>query len=145
MVSDRLKRLFPELHDCEETSPEDPSSNCFAWTVGLGDIWVSPLEYEDYYWPEGVLREFKIESFIGFFGRYGFSVCDDPSLEQGIEKIALYADRNGVPTHASRQLPDGKRTSKLGPLEDITHDLNGLAGSVYGTIKAILKRSVPSA
>ncbi len=37
------------------------------------------------------------------------------------EKIAIYVDTDGVPTHAARQLPDGSWTSKLGDWEDIQH------------------------
>lgn len=67
-------------------------------------------------------------------------------LEAGIEKIAIYVDANGVPTHAARQLADGTWTSKLGEWEDIQHktleameDSRGL-GLGYGKVKLILKR-----
>jgi hypothetical protein len=63
------------------------------------------------------------------FQTKGFEDCDDDSLEDGIEKIALYATSNGKPTHAARQLENGKWTSKLGDHEDIVHEtldcLNG--------------------
>jgi regulator of protease activity HflC (stomatin/prohibitin superfamily) len=47
----------------------------------------------------------------------------------------------GIPVHAARQLPSGMWTSKLGALEDIEHQLEGLAGDRYGKIGQILKRS----
>jgi len=113
MVSDFLGRLFPNLGDCVETSPQDASYNCFAWALRRSDRWVSPEEYGDCFWPEGVSRKRTLESFVALFSVYGFSVCDDPSREEGVEKVALYADATGRPTHAARQLPNGKWTSKL--------------------------------
>lgn len=61
-------------------------------------------------------------------------------MEQGYEKVALYVDHDGKPTHAARQLPTGRWTSKLGKIEDIEHELEGIAGSVYGSVAKILKR-----
>jgi hypothetical protein len=37
-------------------------------------------------------------------------------------------------------LPTGKWTSKLGALEDIEHELEGLIGDRYGKIGQILKK-----
>ena len=45
-------------------------------------------------------------------------------------------------THATRQLPNGKWTSKLGDWEDISHELEGIEGEKYGNIYQILKRSL---
>ncbi len=145
MVSEHLRELFPNLDQCDETSPRDPLYNCFAWALRLDDTWVEPREYADGYWPEGVSRELKIESFVAFFSLHGFSICGNSSYEEGLEKIAVYADRNGAPTHAARQLPNGKWTSKLGALEDVTHELDALAGSDYGEVRVILKRTNPFA
>jgi hypothetical protein len=49
---------------------------------------------------------------------------------------------DGEPTHAARQLPNGKWTSKLGRWQDIEHELDGLVGEMYGTVKQILKRAI---
>ena len=50
---------------------------------------------------------------------------------------------NAVPTHAARQLPDGKWTSKLGPFEDIKHStLVCLKGPLYGEPDTYMKRPV---
>jgi hypothetical protein len=59
--------------------------------------------------------------------------------EPGFEKVALYADAAGIPTHAARQLSGGKWTSKLGRREDIEHALDDLTGDVYGSVVAFLK------
>lgn len=51
-----------------------------------------------------------------------------------------FADADSIPTHAARQLPNGRWTSKLGFLEDIEHDLHDVAGEAYGTVVVLLKR-----
>jgi hypothetical protein len=84
----------------------------------------------------------SLDAFIKAFGTLGFIPCDDPYMEQGYEKVALYVDHDGKPTHAARQLPNGRWTSKLGKIEDIEHELEGVTGSVYGSVAQILKRPI---
>ncbi|MEG3858797.1 hypothetical protein QT974_06710 [Microcoleus sp. herbarium12] len=72
----------------------------------------------------------------------GYEICKDDLLEVGYQKIAIYVDLNGIPTHAARQLVNGKWTSKLGWLEDMEHELDGLVGDRYGVVGQILKRAV---
>jgi len=56
---------------------------------------------------------------------------------QGMKRLAVYADETDTPTHMARQLPSGHWTSKLGELEDIQHvrrrstELPRLTGGVY--------------
>ncbi len=74
----------------------------------------------------------------------GFEVCNDPSLEDGIEKIAIYA-RDGRFKHAARQLEDGRWASKCGRGEDIEHrsafELEGEESEKsYGAIAVIMQR-----
>jgi hypothetical protein len=64
-------------------------------------------------------------------------------LEQGFEKTALFADAEGVPSHAARQLPNSRWTSKIGAMEDIEHALHDLDGELYGTVVRIMKRPPP--
>jgi hypothetical protein len=45
-----------------------------------------------------------------------------------------------MPTHAARQLPNGRWSSKLGKLEDIEHALDDICGSAYGSVVPVLKR-----
>ncbi len=67
----------------------------------------------------------------------------DGELEPGFEKIAVYEDIDGEFCHASRQLPSGKWTSKLGPNEDIEHSTpKGVEGGGYGKCSAFLKRPI---
>jgi hypothetical protein len=91
------------------------------------------------YWPEQAPREETLAAFVHAFETLGYSRCDSSEHEPGFEKVALYA-REGTPTHAARQLEDGKWTSKLGELEDIEHTLEGIAGSSYGEVAQILRR-----
>jgi hypothetical protein len=57
----------------------------------------------------------------------------DDSLESQYEKVALFA-KDGRVTHAARQLPSGRWTSKLGSDVDIEHELYAIEGEVYGTV-----------
>ena len=70
----------------------------------------------------------------------GFVPCADESLEPGFQKVALFADPAGMPTHAARQLASGHWTSKLGQAEDIEHELRALKGEIYGAATLFLKR-----
>jgi hypothetical protein len=51
----------------------------------------------------------------------------------------VYA-RGGKPTHAARPLSSGRWVSKLGRAEDIEHELNALAGDLYGVVALVLQR-----
>ena len=70
-------------------------------------------------------------------------MCPAADLEPGVEKIALYANAVGKPTHGARQLANGRWTSKLGKREDIEHALHDLEGELYGTVVRIMKRPRP--
>ena len=72
----------------------------------------------------------------------GYEPCERGDLEPGFEKVAIFADDEG-PTHAARQLDNGRWTSKLGSMEDIEHALEGLAGSEYGRVVRYLRRQEP--
>jgi hypothetical protein len=77
---------------------------------------------------------------MDLFSSIDYSCCEDASYEKGFQKIALYI-KDGVPTHAARQLPTGKWTSKLGPDIDIEHDCpEVLNESVYGVASIFMKR-----
>ena len=94
--------------------------------------------------------EETLASFQAVFEGMGYSECESDALEAGYEKIALYVDAEGVPTHAARQLQNGAWTSKLGDWEDIEHDSlmalesAPLMNSLYGTVALVLRRPVRS-
>lgn len=132
---------FPNLRNNNYiiTSPKTEDYNCIAWAASDQDNWWWPDEDELYYWPDEAPRENTIEAFIQAYGLMGYVICDNNDLEEGFEKIALYA-LNGEPTHAARQLNNGNWTSKIGSCEDIEHTLDGLVGNVYGIVAQFLKR-----
>jgi hypothetical protein len=74
------------------------------------------------------VRAATLETFQAAFATLGYAVCGSEDLAPGTEKIALFTDSAGVPTHAARQLANGRWTSKIGKLEDIEHDLHDLEG-----------------
>jgi hypothetical protein len=79
------------------------------------------------------------------FATLGYAPCDTPELEPGSEKLALYADARGEPTHVARQLLSGVWTSKLGAAEDIEHNSPAdLEGPIYGRVAQYLRRQRPA-
>jgi hypothetical protein len=119
---------FPQLRRGEyrKTSCEDTHYNCIDHAAGKDDNWWWPPvdgEMEGVHWPAGVAPVETVEAFILAYETEGYEICPTQSreLEAGFEKIAIYIDVDGTPTHAARQLPDGSWTSKLGDWEDIQH------------------------
>ncbi len=137
---EHLENLFPGLSGTGYvvTSPEDVRYNCAAWAADETDRWWWPDE--DSYWPEGSTREESVAAFVAAYATSGFVLCDGPDLEEGYEKIAIYASADGIPTHVAKQLPSGLWSSKLGQLQDIQHRLEDLAGSAYGNCACFLRR-----
>lgn len=129
----------------KHTVTSDPTRryNCIAFAAGETRRWWS---YKvGYKWPGE--RSPRISALVGVFTGLGFkkSAATDTALELGVEKVALYSQR-GMWTHAARQLPSGRWTSKLGPDEDIEHDTLGcLCGKSYGRIHCIMRRPIPQA
>src|SRR5262249_4797318 len=97
------------------------------------------------YWPPSVPHALTLVAFRDVFAAFGYSPCQDESLEAGFEKVAIFADPQGTPTHAARQRPNGRWTSKLGFGEDIEHDLRAVEGQLYGQVALLMKRPIPSA
>lgn len=93
-----------------------------------------------YFWPLAAPREETIKAFVAAFATRGFTRCENGEVEAGYHKIAIYA-KNSRPTHAARQLPDGRWTSKLGSSEDIEHHtLGAVEGDVYGSVAVFVRR-----
>jgi hypothetical protein len=134
--------LFPVLQpkSYQATSPPDAAYNCIAWAAGETQTWWWPDADGLAYWPAAAARDETVAAFVTAFGALGYSPCSGDQVEPGFEKVALFADAQGRPRHAARQLPSGRWTSKMGELEDIEHGLHDLAGSVYGIVVQVLRR-----
>lgn len=127
--------------DSEQTSDEDYRYNCFGYAAGSRTQWWEPREGVGFYWPD-VPMELSLDAFRLAYASIGYAVCVSADLEEGIEKIAIFAYEDETPTHAARQLENGMWTSKLGEFEDISHRLHQLEGSdpAYGTVRLVMWR-----
>lgn len=136
-----LLDLFPRLtkDNHEITSPKTIKYNCIAWAVSKTDRWWQP----GVYWPvESSRDDHGIGNLIAAFKSLGYEECDHGELETGVEKLALYGS-GLMYTHAARQLPDGRWSSKLGQLEDIVHTtVEAIAGNDYGEVVQFMKRQL---
>ena len=146
MPSSWPPREFPHLTrwNHTDTSPQSRRYNCIAWAADNSTRWWWPDPANIGYWPPNIPRVETVDTFVMAYALQGYVTCQDSTLEAGIEKIAVYGLHVGgvvYPTHAARQLVDGKWTSKLGNFEDITHDtLDCLNGPRYGFPVCFLSR-----
>ena len=123
-----------------ETSPVDHFYNCAAHAADDNDKPWWPSLARGYYWPPDVPRTANLASFEAAYATKGYERCENPDLEEEVEKIAVYA-LDGVPKHVARQLASGRWTSKLGDLKDIDHaTLDDLAGPGYGHPVLFMRR-----
>lgn len=119
------------------TGPSDIRYNCVAWAAGDTQHWWQP----GIHWPVPASRDdFGVGALEKAFLALGYEACPDESLEQGFEKVAIYAF-GFFYTHAARQLPNGKWTSKLGKAENIEHDSpEDVAGGICGEVLQFMRR-----
>lgn len=146
-VTNGLMREFPGLRPGNHTiaSPRSGLYNCIAWAVGNDGRWWWPDALDVYFWPPDLEREETATAFVGLFRRMGFEECHSSALEPAFEKIAIYVNANGRPTHAARQLRSGWWTSKLGKDHDIEHDNPAaVEGAHYGRVGAVMRRAIPT-
>ena len=138
---DYIPKIFPNVRASgfKQTSEMTPSYNCIAYAAGDTNRWWEPLALNRF-WPDSAPQEMTIDAYVKAFESVGFQVCDDSAVERGYQKIALYADAMNVPTHAARQLPNGRWKSKLGKAHDIEHAIDGLQGQTYGHIVLFMKK-----
>lgn len=136
-----IRGAFPRLGpaDFKVTSEPTYSYNCIAWAAGNETRFWWPDA--DGYWPPGLPRVASVEAFQLMFEQLGYVRCDDGASSPDIEKVVIYADAAGSPTHAARQLTNGAWTSKLGSNHDIEHKTPfGIGGSKYGEATVFMKR-----
>lgn len=120
-----IEAAFPNLRRGEyrKTSENTVLYNCIAHAAEVSDGWWWPAAGPGIFWPSEAPQEETVDSFIQAYAVLGYKVCSSQcrELEPGFQKIALYVDEDGIPTHAARQLATGEWTSKLGRAEDIAH------------------------
>jgi hypothetical protein len=133
---------FPRLTDANHrvTSPESTEYNCVAWAADDTANWWQP----GVYWPVPIDPEdTNLSALQAAFAFLGYSPCADDALEPNFVKVALYSAGKFY-THAARQLPNGRWTSKLGKGEDIEHDSpDVLGGGIYGEVAMYMMRPRP--
>jgi hypothetical protein len=147
-----LEAAFPRLTSTNhrQASPVDGKYNCIAFAADDTESWwwPTPQPIGGIYWPQGVPREVTLEAFKMAFEQLGYEECLTGEFEAGKEKIAIFSDREGNPTHAARQLASGEWASKLGTNVDIEHDtleaVGGHERSGYGTVALYMIRDEPS-
>ena len=135
-----IESAFPllKVDGYKVTSSKNKDYNCIAWAAGISDAWWDPAP--GYMWPPGAPREYTMQALILAYQAIGFVICKGDKLDPGFDKIAVYGDAAGW-THAARQLPSGKWTSKLGQSEDIEHNTpEGVVSMAYGSVVSIMKR-----
>ena len=147
-ISQSLLIYFPHLNSSNYrvTSPKSGKYNCVAWAAGIDDQQILPDGSEDVdeeleiVCPGDVRNDESVEAFIAYFESIGYSLCDNPTLEEGFVKIAIFV-KCDYPTHISRQLSTGKWSSKMGIDDvDIEHDdLDSISGPAYGVAAVFLK------
>jgi hypothetical protein len=137
----RVQTAFPKLatEPFEILGPPADTYNCIAWAAGDTSRWWCPRLY----WPSGVVRSMAPNALMAALATVGYTRCADESLQEGLEKIAIFL-LNGTAMHAARQLVDGRWTSKLGRSALISHGFNSLDGSpAYGSVAFRLRRPRP--
>ena len=127
------------------TSPHSDRYNCVAWALRITRGWWWPVgDHPEQFWPSGAPRDETLAAFQAAFSLLGFANSPGFDRDAGLEKIAIFQDASGVPTHVARQLLNGRWTSKLGEMEDIEHDHpDQLGGSDYGEVFEYMRRPVP--
>lgn len=124
------------------TSNYTPNYNCIAWAFGDNTKWYWPDPSHIYFWPSGIARTEELSSFVELYSLIGYEICADGRHCNGIEKIAIFTNDN-VPTHAARQLNNGKWTSKLGQNIDVCHSISSIEGGEYGYVEIYMQRKSP--
>lgn len=144
-LEERFPKLRPDLYRVK--SPRDPKYNCFAFAANdTQHVWeyTGPGRLGGYFWPADVQGD-SLNDYIRVYGLLGFQVCDTAEFEPDTVKIAIYVDRDGMPSHVARQTRRGTWKSKLGIRgKDIEHAsldlLEGDEQDEYGRVAVLLKK-----
>jgi hypothetical protein len=146
---------FPRLESEGYTQSSEATwaYNCVAWAAADNKKWWWPFgaaNAKEAFWPSSAPRAATLHAFTAAFKTLGYSIdrksdLQNPTLEVGLEKIAIFAlNASGAPTHAARQLENGKWTHKMGTHIDLeTTTLTAVEGPKYGYVVRILRRKRP--
>jgi hypothetical protein len=150
-------KQFQRLSSTNHRVTSDPveEQNCIAFAAGDEiHFWWPITDFPGklpppYFWPKASDLELTVEAFMKAYHIVGFTKCETGDLEDGFEKIAIFAKDFGnkrpkEPTHAAIQSPtrNGKWRSKMGDDEDIEHDLSSVEGRLYGEVVCFMKREL---
>lgn len=133
---------FPRLGNrYKKKSCNTEQYNCIAWAMSECHRPWWPGSEPVAYWPSDLSTDVTIDNFIAAFRKKGYELCVGAHHEWRYEKVALYADRAGLPTHAARLSWRGVWISKLGQNVDIAHKSHDLLdGPLYGTVVHVMRR-----
>ena len=141
MPAENLENLFPNLKQTGYaiTSPAEVNYNCIAWAVGDQGQWWEPLR--GFYWPPGVAQDYTLAAYIRVFSIHGYAPCDSAEPELEFEKVTLFVDESGLPSHAA----DNWKTH-TGPASSASWKTSNtpaymrLKGQLNGTVAQVMKR-----
>jgi len=95
---------FPRLGaNYLKKSSDTDQYNCIAWAMSECHRPWWPGSEPAGYWPPDLPHDETIDNFVEAFRRKGYELCAGAHHEWLFEKVAIYADLKGVPTHAARQ------------------------------------------
>jgi len=148
-MASELEDYFPPLHGraYRITSQRDDRYNCVGWVVRDTEHWWEPA-VDGFFWPRAVdpdelHPDDDLDEYLAVFSEKGFVECVDSSLEQGVEKIAVFTSGTSF-SHVAFQTSDGEWSSKMGPLHDIRHqrleDLIGPPPGGFSEIRVFMSR-----
>ena len=150
-MKEDIERHYPELASAgyDKTSDETVVYNCIAWAAGDTSHWGEcgedgPLEHPGVYWPPIAKHGYDLDALVSAYSTLGFEVCETAEYEHGFKKIALYKEGNEW-RHASKLLDDGRWSSKLGDLEDVSHAMpTDAEGKCNGSVACYMRRGTQS-
>ena len=143
-LNQEREEAFPFLAACGyyKTSDETPVYNCVAYAAGdQTQKWGVTSYPPNLYWPEGASKGDGIDDLKSAFEVCGWERATGGDVEEGFDKVALYADDEGEWQHAAIQWPNGEWSSKLGDWEDIRHaNTHAVSGGDYGKVWYYMKK-----
>jgi hypothetical protein len=127
-----LEKHFPKLETWRVTAPPTDEYNCYAWSVGIVDDFISPGSW--------------LSQVDQFYEAYGWTTSASGYPEYKKRKIALWGSSATSCMHASLEAHDCNwHESKMGPKHRILHRVEQLSGGVYGEVLKWYEKPVASA